>query len=137
MQPPAPAPVSESALRAEAELVRQGYNDLPAGMGTTFLASFGLTWVVAELHGYSSAWLWLAFMGLMVAWRSATIFLYRRAKRGPGQHKTWERQFTAGAVLTGLGWGYASWVFFPIMGDLELSLLILVIAGITAGATRS
>ena len=137
MEPPAPAPVSESALRAEAELVRQGYNDLPAGMATTFLATAGLTWVVAKVHGHTSAWLWLAVMGGLVVWRTTTIFMYRRARRGPGLHKTWERQFTLGAVLTGLGWGYASWVFYPIMGDLELSLLILVIAGITAGATRS
>ena len=126
-----------SAMRAEAELLRQGYNDLPAGMGTTFLASSGLAWVVAESRYYPEAWLWLAIMGLLVAWRSVTIFLYRRDVRNPGRHKIWEKHFIAGAVLTGFGWGYASWVFYPLMGDLELSLLILVIAGITAGATRS
>jgi signal transduction histidine kinase len=124
-------------MRAEAELVRQGYNDLPAGMATTFLASSGLAWVVAESRYYPEAWLWLSFMGLLVIWRSITIFLYRRADAGPGRHKIWEKQFIAGAVVTGLGWGYAAWVFYPLMGDLELSLLILVIAGITAGATRS
>ena len=138
MEPPqSTQTVSASALRVEAELVRQGYHDLPAGMATTFLATAGLTWIVAEVHGETSAWLWMAAMGALVAWRTTTIFLYRRAPRGAGQHQTWARQFTAGAVLTGLGWGYASWVFYPIMGDLELSLLILVIAGITAGATRS
>jgi len=135
MESPPPAP--DSALRTQAELVRQGYSDLPAGMATTFLATTGLAWVVAESHVYPAAWLWMAFMALLVAWRSATIYLYRRAERGPGHHLIWQQQFILGAVLTGLGWGYASWVFYPIMGDLELSLLILVIAGITAGATRS
>ncbi len=130
-------PKSASVLRAEAELVRQGYNDLPAGMATTFFATAGLTWVLVDAHHFTTAWLWLSYMSLLVAWRSVTIFLYRRAERGPGQHTTWENQFIAGAVLTGLGWGFAAWVFFPVMGDLELSLLILVIAGITAGATRS
>ncbi len=137
MESPPSTLVPTSAMRAEAELVRQGYNDLPAGMGTTFLASSGLAWVVAESRYYPEAWLWLSFMGLLVAWRSVTIFLYRRADSGPGRHKIWEKHFIAGAVLTGLGWGYASWVFYPLMGDQELSLLILVIAGITAGATRS
>ena len=43
-----------------------------------------------------------------------------------------------GAVLSGLGWGYSAWVFYPIMaGEHELSLLVLVLAGMTAGATRS
>ncbi len=133
---PATAAVS-SALRTEAELVRQGYSDLPVGMGTTFFASAGLAWVVAEGHAYPGAWLWLAIMGVLIAWRSLTIFLFRRAERRPGEQGPWRRQFFAGAVATGLGWGYAAWVFYPIMGDLELSLLILVIAGITAGATRS
>ena len=37
----------------------------------------------------------------------------------------------------GLGWGYASWMFYPQMGQMEHSVLVLVLAGITAGATRS
>jgi signal transduction histidine kinase len=130
-------PTFSSAVRTEAELVRQGFSDLPLGMGTTFLASSGLAWVVAEGHAYPHAWLWLAAMGALVAWRSATIYLYRRAERPAGEHLVWRKLFIAGAVLTGIGWGYAAWTFYPVMGDLELSLLILVIAGITAGATRS
>ncbi len=124
-------------MRAEAELVRQGYSDLPAGMGTTFFCSTGLAWVVAEGHAYPAAWFWLAIMNTLIAARTATIYLYRRGERGPGSHHVWKNLFTAGAIVTGLGWGYAAWVFYPILGDLELSLLILVIAGITAGATRS
>jgi len=133
---PLPTAVT-SAMRAEAELVRQGYSDLPAGMGTTFFCSTGLAWVVAEGHTQPHAWFWLAVMNTLIAARTATIFLYRRRERGPGEHEAWRRLFIVGAVLTGIGWGYASWVFYPILGDLELSLLILVIAGITAGATRS
>src|SRR6478736_1177047 len=131
------APTVDSAMRAEAELVRQGYSDLPAGMGTTFFCSSGLAWVVAEGHAYPAAWFWLAVMNTLVIARTATIFFYRRAERGPGDHRVWKNLFAAGSLLTGLGWGYAAWVFYPILGDLELSLLILVIAGITAGATRS
>ena len=57
MEPPqSTQTVSASALRVEAELVRQGYHDLPAGMATTFLATAGLTWIVAEVHGETSAW---------------------------------------------------------------------------------
>jgi signal transduction histidine kinase len=133
---PQPSAVT-SAQRADAELVRQGYSDLPAGMGTTFFCSTGLAWVVAEGHAEPHAWFWLAVMNTLIAARTTTIFLYRRKDRGPGEHEAWQRLFTLGAILTGVGWGYASWVFYPILGDLELSLLILVIAGITAGATRS
>src|SRR5258708_4177292 len=41
------------------------------------------------------------------------------------------------AVLPGVVWGYAGWAFYPIMSAAEHSLLVLVLAGITAGATRS
>jgi signal transduction histidine kinase len=132
--PPVPA---ETALRVKAQLLRQGYDDLPAGMGTTFLASSGLAWVVAEGHVMPEAWRWFAAMALLVAARSATVFFYRQADRGPADYRLWRQLFVVGAALTGVGWGYAAWAFYPVLGDLELSLLILVIAGITAGATRS
>ncbi len=137
MHPAGANPVSPSAARTEAELVRQGFSDLPLGLGTTFFATTGLAWVVAESHAYPHAWIWLAVMAALIAWRSATIYLYRRAERPAGEHLIWRKLFITGSVFTGLGWGYAAWTFYPVMGDLELSLLILVIAGITAGATRS
>ncbi|HEX2862694.1 MAG TPA: histidine kinase dimerization/phospho-acceptor domain-containing protein, partial [Lacunisphaera sp.] len=137
MESPAPAPAPDNALRVEAELVRQGFADLASGLGATVLATAGLAWVVAEPSSPVLAWSWFAVMTALVAWRGTTVFLYRREVRGPGSHRPWRRQFTAGAMLTGVGWGFAAWFFYPLLTDAELPLLILVVAGITAGAARS
>jgi signal transduction histidine kinase/ActR/RegA family two-component response regulator len=83
------------------------------------------------------AWGWFAAMTGFVLWRGTTVYLYRQQPRGPGKHVSWRRQFTVGAMLSGLGWGFASWVFYPLLIASELPLLILVVAGVTAGAARS
>ncbi len=118
--------------------MRLGYNDLPAGLAATVVVSAGLAWIVARNHAANHAWIWLVVMLAVSAWRFGTLLWYRRAKRDPGQVGTGQRRFITGAILSGLGWGYAGWVFYPLMASgHELSLLVLVLAGMTAGATRS
>jgi signal transduction histidine kinase len=134
-QLPSPA---DSTRRAQAEIVRLGYSDLPAGLGATLVVSIGLAWIVARHPGAEHAWAWLTAVLSACAWRFGAVIWYRRVKRDPAQVEAGEKRFIAGAVLAGLGWGYAAWVFYPIMtGDHELPLLVLVLAGMTAGATRS
>jgi signal transduction histidine kinase len=135
---PRPATIAtDSARRAQTEMVKLGYSDLMAGLGATLLAATGLAWVVARNHDDTHAWAWLAVMWLMISLRFVSGLRYRRTGKDPSRVEKWERRFIAGAVLTGLGWGYAGWAFYPIMNATEHSLLVLVLAGITAGATRS
>jgi signal transduction histidine kinase len=137
MESSAPTTAMASAPRVEAELVRQGYADLPAGLAATVLATGGLAWVAAKPGAASLAWAWLAYMNVMGLARALSVYLYRRTAHGPGQHRPWSRLFITGSSLSGLGWGFAAWVFYPILTDAELPLLILIVAGIMAGATRS
>jgi signal transduction histidine kinase/ActR/RegA family two-component response regulator len=123
--------------RVQAELVRQGYVDLPAGLAATVIASGSLAWVVAAAGDSTTAWTWLGAMVAIVLGRSITVVRYRRSAHGPGRHQRWNNLFVLGAALSGLGWGFAGWVFYPRLGLVELPLLILILAGITAGATRS
>jgi signal transduction histidine kinase/CheY-like chemotaxis protein len=134
-QLPSPA---DSTRRAQAEIVRLGYGDLPAGLAATVVVSGGLAWIVARNHAADHAWIWLVVMLAVTAWRFGTVVWFRRVKRDHDQVVSGEKRFILGAVLSGAGWGYAGWVFYPIMaGEHELSLLVLVLAGMTAGATRS
>ncbi len=135
---PTPRPAHpDVAPRVRAELVRMGYDDLPPGLLATVLVSAGLTWVVARDHQDTHAWLWLAVMVLSVLLRAADYTWFRRSRAALAALAQWERRFIAGAAFTALGWGYAGWAFFPEMSSAEHSLLILVLAGMTAGATRS
>jgi signal transduction histidine kinase/CheY-like chemotaxis protein len=140
MSPPATpgAPAADSVRRARAEIVRLAYSDLRAGLAATVLVATGLAWVVAQHHTPVHAWSWLAAMLGVAAWRFGTMVWYWRKRHEEGMVERGGRRFIIGAVLGGLGWGYAGWMFYPLMADShELSLLVLVLAGMTAGATRS
>ena len=117
--------------------MRQGYADLPAGLGATVLATAGLAWVATGTTETATAWGWLAYMLLLVTARGLSVIFYRQRREGALEYERWHRYFIAGAALSGLGWGFAAWMFHPILSHEELPFLILVISGITAGATRS
>ncbi len=137
MDSKASVPAPDSAQRVEAELVRQGFFDLPSGLVATLIATGGLAWVTVQTPSPVLVWCWFGYMVLLMAGRGIHTVLYRRQPPKPGRHHPWTWQFALGAALTGLGWGFAAWFFFPILGAEELPLLILILAGITAGATRS
>ncbi|MBI3884352.1 MAG: response regulator [Opitutae bacterium] len=124
--------------RVRAEMTRLGYEDLPAGMAATLLAAAGLAWVTARHAGAATvAWIWFAAIAAIATARWSGVLWYRRAAPTPAETARWAHAFTTGALLTGLAWGFAAWNFYPTMGGTERSLLILVLAGLTAGATRS
>ena len=136
MDPRPAAPEPESTAQVRAELVRLGYTDLPAGLMITFLCAASLAWFVARSGSVVQAWGWFAVIGALAFARLAGVLWYRKAHTDDTLPR-WEKWFLAGALLTGLGWGYAGWAFYPLLRELDRSLLILVLAGLTAGATRS
>jgi len=137
MDPGAAPANSATAQRVRAELLRLGYRDLPAGVVATLTAAAGLAWVVARHQGTIHPWAWFGVMSLLTILRLLYVHWFLGAADTPETIARGESRFTLGALLQGLGWGYASWMFYPMMGQMEHSLLVLVMAGITAGATRS
>ena len=129
---------TEIEQRVRVEMTRLAYDDLSAGMAATMLVAAGLAWVTAR-HPESAglAWSWFGWMAGLAAVRWAGVIWFHRAAPAPAQMRAWSVGFITGALVTGLGWGLAAWLFYPVLGEAERSLLILVVAGITAGATRS
>ena len=136
MEPRPPSASPDTKQRVRAELLRLGFTDLPAGMAATLFVAVGLAWVMSREHESRRALVWLGIMGLLTTLRLVHVVLFHR-RGARDDAATWERWFVFGALFTALGWGYAGWAFYPVMGQVERSLLILVLAGITAGATRS
>ncbi len=131
-----PAPHSESVPQVRAELASMANKDLPPGLLITFMVAAGLAWFVVRSNAPIHAWSWLFIMGALSLVRLGNVIWFHRSHRSETLPR-WEKRFLAGALCTGLAWGYAAWAFYPILGVLDRSLLILVLAGITAGATRS
>ncbi len=136
MQPSTSTPEPDSTAQVRTELVRLGYTDLPAGLVATLVGATGLAWFVARSGFAFHAGCWLGIIASLTLGRFACVLWYRKTHRAiPLRH--WESLFLAGALLTGLAWGYAGWAFYPLLRELDRSLLILILAGLTAGATRS
>jgi signal transduction histidine kinase/ActR/RegA family two-component response regulator len=131
-----PAPESGSLPKLRAELVRIGYSELSAGLIATIFAAWGLAWYVAKLGAPLLGWSWVLGMSIMTAHRLGEVRIFRRSRES-ARVEVWERRFIVGAAITGLGWGFAGWEFYPLLHGQDRSLLILILAGLTAGATRS
>ncbi|HVT71736.1 MAG TPA: ATP-binding protein [Lacunisphaera sp.] len=125
-----------TAGRVRAELLRQGMTDLPPGLAATLLVAAGLAWVMSRGHDSLQALAWFGVMSLFTTVRLFHAVMFSPTDT-PAEIRRWERRFTLGALVTALGWGYAGWMLYPLAGQTERSLLILVLAGVTAGATRS
>jgi signal transduction histidine kinase len=137
MEPRPAATGADIAARVRSEQLRLGYNDLPSGMVATLAVAAGLAWVVSRHQAPLHPWSWFGIMSGMIVLRLLNVRWFLGAPDTPETMARGESRFTLGALLTGLGWGYAGWMFFPLMNEAEHSVLVLVLAGITAGATRS
>jgi len=137
MEPRPSTAGADIAARVRSELLRLGYHDLPAGMVATLVVAAGLAWVVARGHGELHPWAWFGAMSALTILRLLNVRWFVGAPDTAETTARGEFRFILGALLTGLGWGYAAWMFYPLMEEAQRSLLVLVMAGITAGATRS
>jgi signal transduction histidine kinase len=133
-EPPDPERI-ESLVRSEQ--VRALYERLPVAQATVLLNA---SVVVLVTWGRSSPRLllsWLACVWVIAAARIASGIRYRRSTRDPGQAGRWERVFTVGAALNGLGWGVSPLLLSGGSPVEYVLFLAFVLAGMTAGAALS
>ncbi len=129
--------VSESLdLRVRAELVRTAYVDSLYG------AQFGI--LVALLFGFSvySAFPptavvpWLACTLVCNALRLFTRWRYLRQPVSLEDTAFWRNLFVVVSALTGLSWGLGAWLFYTAHESIYRVMIVLVLAGLTTGASR-
>ncbi len=125
---------TDLAERLEAALTNQLYRNARASA----LGAAGCGVMLALFESHSSqplpAFTWLAYLLLTL------VFRWRQARRYPAEGcappdcRRWKKRFGLGAVLTGLGWGMCSVLFYPPGEPMGQSILIVVLLGIAAGA---
>lgn len=141
MTPMAPAaPTSQSVsiqTRIQAELTRLLFRNSPFGLWSN-LALGGL--LAAGQTDFASKPILVGWFVLMAAISVARLWLnrqYRRHDPSDAEHAPWRRYFIAGVVATAALWGLAGWHFLGTEELLSRSLILLIIAGLNAGAARS
>ena len=121
----------------DAKLTRWLFRNSPFGLfSNVFLGAI----LVAGLWGHHSVRSLLLWIGGIVIVTGGRLWLnsyYRRHDPADDEQGPWRATFFAGVLATSSLWGLAGWIFWATDALLPRTLLLLIIAGMNAGAARS
>ncbi len=80
---------------------------------------------------------WLAVIFAVTAVRVGLNWAFAWRARGDEEMAAWRRAFFWGVVVAGCVWGLAAWLFLHTRELLPRCLVVLIVAGMNAGAARS
>jgi PAS domain S-box-containing protein len=125
-----PAAIDVNAVLAER--VSHLYSQLPIGIALTFVIGALVTYELWEqqLSGLVSAW-W-GFVLVVTAASTLLYIAYQRADDGAANAKRWLSWLSVCVIATGVGWGLAAGVFFPLNSNEERVFLSLLLVGVTS-----
>jgi two-component system, sensor histidine kinase len=140
---PVASPPAEPADRVaidrkvDAEMTRLLYRSAGFGLFSNFVLALVLvagtfTAQPARVH---LAWLCALLLVSLGRWRLNVLFA--RSNSNPEELGVWRTRFAIGATIAGLIWGAAGWMYLTSDGLLAKVLLVMILAGLNAGAARS
>jgi len=131
---PSGDPAHSRTLLLRAEQVKWLYAAAQPGFAATIASAVMLVAVEWEVTPHGSLLAWLACMLALTAGRFVLVRTFQQAAPGWQEVPRWEKLFLIGAALTGLGWGSTTFFMFPDSSVPHQFFLVLVLAGMTAGA---
>jgi signal transduction histidine kinase/CheY-like chemotaxis protein len=134
---PAGASRRDIESRVEAEMTRLLYRSAGFGLFSNFVLAMVL---VAGVWSYFPPWLSLSWLALSCTVTLARVILngtFTRRWREDAELGWWRRMFFYGVVAAGGAWGLGAWLFLNTEELLPRCLVILIIAGLNAGAARA
>lgn len=120
----------------EAEQVAIAYRQLRLSSLAVLLNTFILVWVLWDIVNNTALMVWGISQFVVISWRWFNARSYKH-NRGNRTVSEWKNVFLIGMVLSALIWGAVSLFLFPINSPLHQSILIIVLAGMSAGAVSS
>ena len=120
-----------------AEQVRQLYNNASIGLLATAINSLALVAIERNITSKGALIAWLTLLVLISVPRYIEIRKFRRTSLGPSEAKRWGKRFIVGLALSGMAWGSAGIILFPIESIVHQTFLTFVIGGMVAGAAAS
>jgi diguanylate cyclase (GGDEF)-like protein/hemerythrin-like metal-binding protein/PAS domain S-box-containing protein len=107
-------------------------------LATSALLAFILALMQREVIAPTIAFAWLSVVILLTAFRAAMVLHYRRSpKEGDSINQARMVNFRIGVIVSGIAWGSASFLMFPVNNPEHQMFLIFILSGLTAGALAS
>lgn len=126
-----------SALESvKAEEVSIAYRQLRLSILAVVINSMTLSWILWSVLNQTIVMGWVIIQFLIIVFR----WLNYRAYRSNQTSRTdaeWRKSFLFGMILSAVMWGMAPIIMFPAGSPLHLSGLVVIIAGMSAGAVSS
>jgi signal transduction histidine kinase len=134
---PAEAARPDVMVRVEAEMTRLLYRSAGFGLFSNFALAAVLVAGVWTYFPARTTLSWLAVILLVSAGRLLLHRAFARRDRRDGELAAWRQAFCAGVMAAGCTWGAGAWLFLDTTGLLPRCLVVLILAGMNAGAARS
>ncbi len=118
-------------------MTRLLYRTAGFGLFSNFVLALVL---VAGAWTYFTAQLTLGWLAVIIAVSLARWFInwkFAQRPRGDEELAAWRTAFVSGTVVAGAVWGLGAWLFLHTSDLLPRFLVVLIIAGMNAGAARS
>ncbi|MGE4046120.1 MAG: hypothetical protein AB7F35_14795, partial [Acetobacteraceae bacterium] len=123
--------ISPSAVHDEQ--VRSSYQQLPLTLAVSVLNALLLGLVFSAVAPASRILTWIAMIGGLSLFRLGLWRVHQRLDTGQNQSRCWSWVGAGGAFVSGMIWGFAPFLLFPMNDPYQL-FLAFVVAGMCAGA---
>jgi signal transduction histidine kinase/CheY-like chemotaxis protein len=137
---PAPDDAARRARVAEldelirAEQVRLLYVQLPVSITGSMMGGLLLAGVLWDVISHKTVIGWLACMTVNQAWRLVLHTRFRACAPAPADMEKWANLWTLGALISGLVWGAATFLFFVPGSHIHQGFLVVLVFGVTSAA---
>lgn len=121
--------------RIFASLVQHVYDQTNVAMGASlFCAIIVFIGLYSPNSTNTALFAWFNFYFVITLSRIILVYFYKHDKQHLQRTKLWSDLYVVGSVLAGISWGLGAILLLPGASGPQQTLLILMIAGVTAGS---
>jgi two-component system, cell cycle sensor histidine kinase and response regulator CckA len=131
------ASANEGQKALYAEQVKQLYDNASAGLLATTINSLILVGIQRNVTSRMALIGWFVSLAAINLLRYIDIRRFQRVSRGSLEANRWGNRFIVGLALSGMAWGSAGILLFPVESLGHQTFLVFVIGGMVAGGAAA